>query len=51
VIDVENGRLLARALRRVRYVEASGDDHAFLIDDTDLLEWAVRSLVPGGGVT
>ena len=51
VIDVENGRLLARALRRVRYVEASGDDHAFLIDDTDLLEWAVRSLVAGGGVT
>lgn len=46
VMDVDNGRLLARALRHVRYVEATGDDHAFLFDDSDLLDWAVRSLIP-----
>jgi pimeloyl-ACP methyl ester carboxylesterase/DNA-binding winged helix-turn-helix (wHTH) protein len=45
VIDVDNGRELARRLADVRYVEASGTDHAFLLDDRDLLIDAIRSLV------
>jgi pimeloyl-ACP methyl ester carboxylesterase len=44
VIDVENGRELARGLAHVRYVEASGSDHAFLLDDRDLLVDAIRFL-------
>jgi pimeloyl-ACP methyl ester carboxylesterase/DNA-binding winged helix-turn-helix (wHTH) protein len=45
VVDVENGRQLARRLSRVRYIEVSGTDHTFLLDDRDVLVEALRSLL------
>lgn len=44
VIRVENGRELARGLRHVRYIEASGTDHVFAYDDTELLAAAIEEL-------
>jgi pimeloyl-ACP methyl ester carboxylesterase len=44
VIRVENGRELARGLRHVRYVEASGSDHVFAYEDSELLASAIEEL-------
>jgi pimeloyl-ACP methyl ester carboxylesterase/DNA-binding winged helix-turn-helix (wHTH) protein len=44
VIRVENGREVARSLRDVRYVEASGSDHVFLFEDSDVLLSAIQEL-------
>lgn len=44
VIRVENGRELARGLRDVRYVEASGSDHVFAYEDAELLASAIEEL-------